>query len=200
MTEGSYYIHRTSSVSVRECYETFGVYGAHAYMNFHLGTGEQPLCVSDDRARITTSPHIMSILRWEMSTRRALRSEPGEMASGGSEGTIGSGKTRREKNRGVEGTISWGFCASLPVCVNQQAAHGCNEVENKKNIKMSEWNKRQGEIFYDEPKFSLLCNRSSGQLSLSSPDTVHHPSVCISSQITQIIPPAIHVIYMEWIS
>lgn len=67
-----------------------------------------------------------------------VTSVKGETASGGGERTTEGGETRREKNRGVEGTISRGLCASLPVCVNQQAAHGCNEVENKKNIKMSE--------------------------------------------------------------
>lgn len=162
-------------------------------------SGEQPLCVSQDHVWITSPPD-----------ERLVRDE--EQVEGELCGQTQSGdcrdarwwqweddrgwRNKRGKNGGVEGTVSGGLCASLPVCVNQQAAHGCNEVENKKNIKMSKWNKRQGEIFYDEPKFSLLCSRSTGRLSLSSPDTVHHPTVCIKSQITQITPPAIHVIHM----
>lgn len=56
---------------------------------------------------------------------------------GGSKRTTEGGEARGGVG-GVEGTVSRGLCALLPVCVNQQAAHGCNEVENKKNIKMSE--------------------------------------------------------------
>lgn len=83
-----------------------------------------------------------------------------EAPGGGSERTREDSEARGWESGGVEGTVSWGLAAPLPVCVNQQAAHGCNEVENKKNIKMSKWNKREGEIFYDEPKFSLVCSRS----------------------------------------
>ena len=46
-----------------------------------------------------------------------------------------------ERERGGEerqrGEGLWRPPASAPVCVNQQIAHGCNEVENKKNIKVS---------------------------------------------------------------
>lgn len=47
------------------------------------------------------------------------------------------GETRGVKNGGLEGTVSRGLRHFLPARVNQQAAHGCNEVENKKNIKVS---------------------------------------------------------------
>lgn len=92
----------------------------------------------------------------------------------------------KEWSGSVEDTISRGLWASLPACVNQHAAHGCNEVENKKNIKMSEWNRRQGGFFFFFFMMSLnsLFSAVDPVTSLDYfSEAVHHLSVCILTKM-----------------
>lgn len=91
---------------------------------------------------------------------------------------------KRVKNGGVEGTVSRGLRAFLPVCVNQQLT-AAERV--KKNIKMSTWNKRKGEIFYDRPKFSSVYTRTCLTWIVFSRRGLR---ICIESQITQMTPLA----------
>lgn len=73
-------------------------------------------------------------LQPQRSQRRPTVAARGRQVGGG--GCV-DGETRGVKNGGLEGTVSRGLRHFLPARVNQKAAHGCNEVENKKNIKVS---------------------------------------------------------------
>lgn len=98
---------------------------------------------------------------------------------------------KRVKNGGVEGTVSRGLRAFLPVCVNQQLM-AAERLGGGGNIKMSEWNKRKGEIFYDGPKFySVYPGTCLTQIVFWRQGLCS----CIEPQITQMTLPAIQVIH-----
>lgn len=83
---------------------------------------------------VTKSPCQNNIL---LEMRNSYRGSPhlGRRPVVAERGRQGTEREGGKKNGGVEGIIAGGLCASLPVCINQRAAHGCNEVENKKKHK-----------------------------------------------------------------
>ncbi len=75
---------------------------------------------------------------------------------------------------GREGLVSWESLVSLPDRINQHVAHGRNKLENKKSIKVSEWNRGRENSFMMKLNSPYSAVDPLPPVWLFTPDTIHH--------------------------
>lgn len=75
---------------------------------------------------------------------------------------------------GREGLVSWGSLVSMPDHINQHVAHGRNKLENKKSIKVSEWNRGRENSFMMKLNSPYSAVDPLPMVWLFTPDTIHH--------------------------